>query len=49
MESYETIKEELKKPSKEIDWEMIEGKLPEIEINKLNPSDENLLFSFLYL
>ena len=46
MEAYEIIKEEFKKPSKAIDWELIEGKLPEIEINKLNPSDENLLFSF---
>lgn len=46
MEPYEKIKEEFKKPSKDIDWKLIEGKLPEIEINKLNPSDENLLFSF---
>jgi len=46
VELYETIKEELKKPSKDIDWKLIEGKLPEIEINKLNDNDENLLFWF---
>ena len=46
MESYNLIKEELKKPIEEIDWKFIERKLPEIEINKLNRSDENLLFLF---
>ncbi|WP_246864773.1 M24 family metallopeptidase [Cellulophaga lytica] len=46
MEEYNLIIEELKKPTEKVDWKYIEKTLPEIKINTLNPSGENLLFLF---